>query len=539
MEPISAVAGLTATTVGLSGLGYGATALAFIAATKQVGNVVKNNMFLDDPPPRPLDVATLSITAKNASIDYASIRSCCDDTNNIDFKDLVIKVDYTGFLKKNDFIVLCDLPISTTILAGIAAATTIGLTTKNTLLLSDKTYHFSKLKFNYLGTNNSLQYKVDKTTVAVPVLPTPITVHGVGTVERICRVLKSSTVDPIQSVVFNSEGVINNKLLSGSVPGTIIVFIKHVLRNMAIVYGDQFTFNLQTTCINIDQQFSMSEQFSIPAAVAAPRPPPPPPSPQLYIFNNKLLSFWKTVTHNDYSSFLHFQVLFNQQSVQMVDVIFNDENDIGTLQKVRRDWIRDTFNGDNPKLVKGNIWTQLSKEGSSKNSSSLMDYKQEFQKSGSELMDKAIEDYKRALENGDQVIIQETAKELRKVETSLYFDAMKSESDTNIRRTLYQELNQISEKGRKFGNDALRRNEDALIRNENPSRRIFFENYGTDNSYYNGDQFRVNQRNDDSRGRQGGAEIRRGGLKSGKPRKARAKKTKKKSKEKNRLTQRK
>ena len=499
--------------------GVGLVAGVATMALKHFGSVYKNNT-LEDPPSRPLDVATLSITAKNgtASIDYASIRSCCDDTNKIDFKNLAIKADYIGFLSKYDFIVLCDLPISTTI-----PDVKLKTLPKNTLLLSDKTYHFSKLIFNFIGTNKSLKYTVDETSNAVPVLP--ITVHGVGTVERICRVLKSSTVDPIQSVVFNSEGIIGNKLLSGSVSGTIIVFIKHVLRNMAIVYGDQFTFNLQTTCINTDTLFSTSEPFSIPpAAPRAPQPPQPPQPPQLYIFKNKLLSFWKTVTHNDYSSFLHFQVLFNQQfKVQMIDVIFNDENNFDTLQKVRRDWIRDTFNGDNPKLVKGNIWAELSKEGSSKNSSSLMDYKQEFQKSGSELMDKAIEDYKRAIENGNPESITEMASELRKVETSLYFDAMKSESDTHIRRTLYQELNQISEKGRKFGTDALRRN-------ENSSRRS--PDYETDY----GSLFRIYQSADENR--RGGA-VRRGGLKSGKPRKARAKKTKKKRKEKNRLTQRK
>ena len=46
---------------------------------------------------------------------------------------------------------------------------------------------------------------------------------------------------------------------------------------------------------------------------------------------------------------------------------------------------------------------------------------------------------------------------------------MKSESDTHIRRALYSELNLLSEKGKKIGTDALRR--DARGRDD---RRDFF-----------------------------------------------------------------
>ena len=504
-----ALAGVSGTTgIGVAA-GLGATFLATLAIKDIGGRFLEKK----NPPPRPLDVSTLSITVNNATalIDYASIRSCCKTFNKVEFTKLEIIDDYKGFLSVYDFIVLCELPISTAIPDNKVD--------NNLLLLSDKTYRFFDTSYNIVGDRrNTLRYIPDLNIELKKLIP----VRGVKSVERICHVLKSSTVDPIQSVVFNSEGIIGNRLLSNS-PDTIIVFIKHVLRNMAIVYGDQVGFNLQTTCINIDNSLSTDERFTIPPAPAAA--PAAPAAPQLYIFNQKLLSFWKKVTYKEYSSFLHFQVLFNKKfRVHTIDVIFDDLNDFDTLQKVRRDWIRDTFNGDDPKLVKGKIWAELSKEGSSKNSSSLMDYKQEFQKSGSELMDKAIEDYKRAIENGNPESITEMASELRKVETSLYFDAMKSESDTNIRRTLYQELNQISEKGRKFGTDALRRN-------ENYSRRS--PDYETDYQQRDGSPFRIFRNH-----RRGGA-VRRGGLKSGKPRKARAKKTKKKRKEKNRLTQRK
>jgi hypothetical protein len=449
-----------------------ATVVAATAANSAYNTV--SDFRSQKTPTRPSDTATILLSAKNrkyAWIDNKSVKFCCEgnDFSRIKFEDLRIKSQYSQFMSTSDFIVLCELPVS---------SSKVG---KNDLLLNDKIYSFNEnvgdLVFKQLYRNaaswivsgvKTLTYTHQDDTNVETV------VKGISDVQRIADVLKSSIVNPALTVVINYDGIIGKKAPEDRIE--LIVFIKHLLRNMAVVYSNDERKNLHPEPINDSRHFSIEETFRIPPA--SNNQAETEPGKLLYIFQNKLLSFWKEVTQGDSKYYLHFQVLLKKANkVSKIDVQFHEDNSFETLMSVRKKWIYDTFKAKDATMTTQGIWDTLAKEGSS-SSSSLTDYKEEFQKKGSELLEKATSIYKDAIENGNTEEVKRAKRELHKVKYNLLLDSLKSDGDSSLFRNMYSKLTDLGIKG-----DNLEGRRDMGLL-EDSGRSIDYAPFGSPNAVF-------------------------------------------------------
>ena len=471
-----AVSGLSGAAAALASVASANPVVATMLAASTAKSLINSTVDLvtQKTPKRPSDTTTIMITANEnnkAWIDMDSIRDCCvgvDDHRN--YQNLKIADEYASFLTLEDFIVLCELPVSLSKIQG------------NQLLVDEKVYELKvgarkvvvKYTRDILKNVGSSDNKIINYFYNSDGSRGGVSVTGISSVRRISEVLKISTVNPAVTVVVNYQGIMGKKIPKNNI--YIVVFIKHLLRNMAVVYGDDKRENLQPEVINTATKFSREEQFSLPPQNIRSRPDAPVPvapavidQPQLFIFRNNLLSFWKGVGQNDTTYYLHFQVLLNRASkVFRIDVSFHEDNSLQTLELVRKKWIFETFNAENAPLATQGIWKDLSKEASSQ-SSSLTDYKEEYQKVGSNLLDKAVEVYKNALESDNPEEIRIAKNELRKVENSLLLDSLKSDGDASLRQNMYRKLVDLDRNGelleRNVRRGVGRRNDELLGRN--------------------------------------------------------------------------
>jgi hypothetical protein len=444
------------------------TALGTLATKSAVNTVY--NWWNQKSPNRPSESSNILIPAlhrKNAWIDYQSVGFCCtNDILKASFSDLKIKPAYSRFITTSDFILLCELPISASEVS------------KNNLLLDETIYDIKantgdlivkqfvrNIGIPLIAGIKTIVYSIP-TSIDSPNLET--STKGVSDVFRITDVLKSSTKEPALTIVINSGGILGKNAFSPEDSNNseiVIVFIKHLLRNMAVVYADGKCKNLQPQPLNVLHQFSENEIFNVPTD------PSTGTNQILYIFRNKLLSFWKKVVQGESSYYLHFQVLLQKvHKIVKLDVIIHEDNSFETLNTVRKNWIHETFLSENASMAKQGIWNNLVQEASSQ-SLSLTDATDEYKKLGNDVLDKAIEMYKIALVSEEPAQLQRSKEELHKVVNNLLLDSLKSDGNSSLQKNMYIKLTDLA----KNGDLILRERGGRKIRRASPLARIPFE----------------------------------------------------------------